>query len=255
MEHRSIDPSRLGIMETVLTILTPVTFVLFLLFERLFPARELPKVRGWVGKGLAFFVLNAAVSTLIPMGAAMIFGSWSPVKLRVIGDVPSGIVAFVVADFAIYVTHRLLHTVPLLWRLTHQMHHSAERLDVAGSSYFHPLDLVLFAIPFTLAVVLLGLTPDAAALSGFLVFFVTTFQHLNVRTPQWLGWIIQRPEAHSVHHARGIHAYNYGGVMLWDILFGTFRNPPSFHGVQGFWDGASAKMGAMLVGRDVSERP
>ena len=46
-----------------------------------------------------------------------------------------------------------------------------------------------------------------------------------IRTPRWFGFIIQRPEAHAVHHARGVHAYNYGNVMLWDILLGTFRNP------------------------------
>jgi hypothetical protein len=72
-----------------------------------------------------------------------------------------------------------------------------------------------------------------------------------VHTPQWLGWIIQRPEAHAVHHARGVHAYNYGNFMLWDILFGTFRNPAGFSGPAGFWDGASSKVGAMLIGRDI----
>jgi sterol desaturase/sphingolipid hydroxylase (fatty acid hydroxylase superfamily) len=80
------------------------------------------------------------------------------------------------------------------------------------------------------------------------------FQHWNVRTPQWVGWIIQRPEAHALHHARGIHAYNYGNFMLWDILFGTFRNPAAFTDPLGFWDGASGKLGSMLIGRDVGER-
>ncbi|HEY8077018.1 MAG TPA: sterol desaturase family protein, partial [Labilithrix sp.] len=105
-----------------------------------------------------------------------------------------------------------------------------------------------------LAGLALGLRPDAAALAGFLIFFAAMFQHLNVRTPQWIGWIVQRPEAHSVHHARGVHAYNYGNFMLWDIVLGTFRNPASFTEQQGFWDGASTKFGSMLVGRDVAER-
>ena len=78
------------------------------------------------------------------------------------------------------------------------------------------------------AVLVLGLSPGAAALAGYISFFVGVFQHMNVRTPQWLGFVIQRPEAHAVHHTRGVHAYNYGNFMLWDILFGTFRNPATF---------------------------
>jgi sterol desaturase/sphingolipid hydroxylase (fatty acid hydroxylase superfamily) len=85
-------------------------------------------------------------------------------------------------------------------------------------------------------------------------FFIGTFQHMNMRTPQWLGFIIQRPEAHAVHHARGVHAYNYGNFMLWDIVLGTWRNPTTFTEPAGFWDGASAQLFPMLVGRDVATR-
>jgi sterol desaturase/sphingolipid hydroxylase (fatty acid hydroxylase superfamily) len=60
-----------------------------------------------------------------------------------------------------------------------------------------------------------------------------------------------RPEAHGLHHERGIHAYNYANVPLWDVVFGTYRNPAGFPEHYGFWQGASSRMGAMLVGRDV----
>jgi hypothetical protein len=99
----------------------------------------------------------------------------------------------------------------------------------------------------------MGVSADAAALAGYLSFLAAVIQHLNVRTPQWLGWIIQRPEAHAVHHGRGVHAYNYGNFMLWDLLFGTFRNPKDFSEEQGFWPGASSKVGAMLLGHDLAD--
>jgi sterol desaturase/sphingolipid hydroxylase (fatty acid hydroxylase superfamily) len=51
------------------------------------------------------------------------------------------------------------------------------------------------------------------------------FQHANLRTPRWLGYIIQRPESHGIHHERGLHAFNYADLPLWDMVFGTFRNP------------------------------
>lgn len=41
--------------------------------------------------------------------------------------------------------------------------------------------------------------------------------------------------------------------MLWDIAFGTFRNPTAYPTEPfGFWDGASRKTFAMLLGRDVA---
>jgi sterol desaturase/sphingolipid hydroxylase (fatty acid hydroxylase superfamily) len=239
-------------MEATLTVLIPITFALMLVLEWLFPARPLPKVRGWFVKGLVFFVITGVISTAIPAFIALAVGSHAPADLSALGTVAGGIVGFLVSDVVLYAVHRLLHNVSFLWRWTHQMHHSAERLDVATSVYFHPFDLVVVVGTSSLAPTLLGITADAAALGGFIAFVLQTFAHMNVRTPRWLGWIIQRPEAHSVHHARGLHAYNYGTIMLWDIVLGTFRNPEEFAEASGFWDGASAKIGPMLLGRDVS---
>jgi sterol desaturase/sphingolipid hydroxylase (fatty acid hydroxylase superfamily) len=95
---------------------------------------------------------------------------------------------------------------------------------------------------------------EAALVAGYIAFLLGLFQHLNVRTPRWLGYVIQRPEAHGVHHERGVHAHNYG-LPLWDLALGTFRNPTDCPSPAGFWDGASRRVGAMLVGRDVSQPP
>jgi len=240
-------------METIIGILFPTTFVLALLLERIFSARELPKVRRWVLKGLVFFVVSSTVGLIIPTLIAGAIAPYAPLHLGALGTALGGILGFLCSDIVYYGAHRLLHNVPFLWRWTHQMHHSAERMDMAGFAYSHPLDTFVLGSATTVAAVLLGLSADAAALAGYISFLVGVFQHMNVRTPQWLGWIIQRPEAHSVHHARGVHAYNYGNFMLWDIAFGTFRNPVSFTEQSGFWDGASSKLGAMLLGRDIDE--
>lgn len=37
------------------------------------------------------------------------------------------------------------------------------------------------------------------------------------------------------------------------MLFGTFRNPKTMNEEAGFYDGASSRVGEMLLGRDVSE--
>jgi len=101
-------------------------------------------------------------------------------------------------------------------------------------------------------VVALGLDPLAAALVGYLVAFHGIFQHWNVRTPRWLGYLIQRPEAHCVHHRQGVHAYNYSDFPLWDLAFGSWRNPREFRGECGFESPADRRLPDMLAWRDVN---
>jgi sterol desaturase/sphingolipid hydroxylase (fatty acid hydroxylase superfamily) len=85
--------------------------------------------------------------------------------------------------------------------------------------------------------------------------FMGIFQHCNVKTPRWLGYIIQRPEGHTIHHGRGLHYYNFSDLPVFDLLFGTFRNPQGHEMETGFYPGASARVGEMLRFRDVSISP
>lgn len=149
-----------------------------------------------------------------------------------------------------------MHGQPVLWRWFHQMHHSAERVDTFGAFYFSPLDMVgwTFLGSFALTVIV-GVTAEAATLFLLATLFLGIFQHANIATPRWLGYLVQRPESHSVHHARGVHRYNYSDLPLFDLLFGTFRNPRGFAPEAGFHDGASARIPEMLIGRDVSSPP
>lgn len=239
-------------MAKIIPLLPPLIYIAFLILERLAPARPLPPVRGWVLKGILFFVAGG----VIVRGLSGLWAGWvrehRRLNLEGLGVAGGTIVAIVATDLVIYWFHRLRHRVPLLWRL-HQMHHSAERLDTAGAFYFHPLETVLFAFVVTfLAALVIGVHPLAVALSGTYGLLMSVFTHANIRTPRWLGYIIQRPESHAVHHQRGVHAFNYGTLPLWDALFGTFRNPVTFEGPAGFWDGASSRLGPLLIGADAT---
>lgn len=240
-------------MEAILPPLIPLFFIVGLVLERLFPARKLAHVKGWWLRGVLSFVISGGINALLPMAVVMALGGRSLFHLSHFGLAGGALFAFVVTDFFSYWLHRSMHKSSFVWRWAHQAHHSAERLDVLGFAYMHPFDIALTTALATAVPALLGVTPDAAALAGFIGFLYAVFQHLNVRTPVWLGYLIQRPESHSVHHARGVHAYNYGNFPLSDLLFGTFRNPADFMPETGFWDGASAKVGAMLIGRDVGQ--
>jgi sterol desaturase/sphingolipid hydroxylase (fatty acid hydroxylase superfamily) len=133
------------------------------------------------------------------------------------------------------------------------MHHSPERVDMPGSVLFHPFDIIQNSFVSIVATVfVLGLDPLAAAWVGFIQIFYGLFQHWNVRTPAVLGYIIQRPESHCVHHQRDLHAYNYSDFPLWDLAMGTFRNPSEWSGSAGFENDRTMRYGRMLLGQDVN---
>ena len=62
----------------------------------------------------------------------------------------------------------------------------------------------------------------------------------------------QRPESHNLHHERGVHARNYGDLPLFDMIFGTFANPRAADNQVGFYDGGSARVREMLLGRVIA---
>ncbi len=238
----------------------PITLSIVALFaaaailEVLRPGHTFPKISWWRLKGVAFFIGVLFLAEY----PALLWDDWFAAH-RIfdatgLGHVGGAIVGFVVFQFVLYVWHRTVHHFDVLFRWSHQMHHSAERLDVFGAFYFSPIDVASLGLVSSISLVwILGVTAPAAIAASLAGIFCTVFQHMNVRTPRWLGYLIQRPESHAVHHQRGLHAYNYADLPLVDMLFGTFRNPTRFEGECGYWDGASKKMLPMLVGRDVSE--
>jgi sterol desaturase/sphingolipid hydroxylase (fatty acid hydroxylase superfamily) len=242
-------------MEDIVSLLIPVVFIVGVVAERLFPARPLPNVRLWLLKGFVFFVLTGGINALIPALIGPRLGMFTIVDSSRLGVIGSAGAALLVSEFLSYWLHRSMHRFFTLWRWTHQMHHSAERVDIPGAVYFHPFDISLSVLATSLAAALVGASADAAALSGFATFLMAMFQHLNVKTPHVIGYLVQRPEGHSLHHERGLHAYNYGNLALFDLVFGTFRNPKGFSELAGFWDGSSAQVLRMFAGRDVGTRP
>lgn len=237
----------------VLNFLFPLTFVAFVVLERLVPTRPQPRLRGWLVKGFVFFALGGVVNFAVPAVVAALLGGHGLLAFDRVPLAFGVIATFVIGDFLGYWRHRLMHRQPLLWRL-HQLHHSAERVDVAGSVFSHPLDLALGTAIGSCVGVLLGVAPLAAGFAAYASFALGAFLHLPVSTPRWLGHVIHRPENHALHHARGLHADNYGLLSIWDRLFGTFQNPTAFVDAAGFWDGASRQTAALLVGRDVASR-
>jgi len=211
----------------------------------------------WRLRGIVVTMLAVWLSIAVATFWANLLGDYTLFSLSNLGLFWGAAVGILVYEFVHYWYHRAIHRFDFLWRLAHQMHHSAERIDAFGAYYLHPVDVFLFTTWGSLVFVpVLGLSAEAAAIGAVFLAFNAMFQHANIRTPHWLGYLIQRPESHCVHHARGVHHYNYSDLPLWDIIFGTFWNPKSLeHSDAGFYDGASERLPEMLLFQDVSIAP
>lgn len=228
-------------------------YAALMIWEALFPARELPKVRFWKIRGLAMFGLFFYMSSYLPMLIDPLLAPFQLFDLTGLGTVGGAIAGLLVVQGTFYFWHRTMHRFDTLWKVFHQMHHSSERLDTYSAFYFSPMDMIggtlVGSICFSL---LIGLNPQSITIILLVNQFIAVFTHSNIRTAPWLGYFIQRPESHTLHHAKGLHKYNYCDLPIWDILFGTFRNAKDFAPETGFYHGASSRIGDMLLFRDVS---
>jgi sterol desaturase/sphingolipid hydroxylase (fatty acid hydroxylase superfamily) len=229
-------------------------YLLLILWEAFFPARKLPYVSFWQLKGIFSFFFFFYLSTYLPL----LYAKWLPtsqlLNLSEVHPVVGAVAGVLLYELGMYVWHRTMHRSNFLWRIFHQMHHSAERLDTYGAFYFSPFDMIGWTLLSTVCFSFItGLSPQSITIVLLVTNFFSIFQHANIKTPRWVGYIIQRPESHAVHHAKGVHAYNYSDLPLFDMLFGTFRNPSKYVEETGFYSGASSRVKDMLLFRDIEK--
>lgn len=241
-------------MKLLATLVVPVAYVVMWLIEARWPARPYVHVRFWGILGASFFILIALTASLTPI----LWSQFGLTSVRVFDLSEIGWYGFplgvLLTSGVGYAWHRAEHRFDVLWRMAHQLHHSALRVDVPGAFYTHPLEVVIKAtLGILVGAVLLGLAPVVASAVSATLALLSIFQHWNIHTPRWLGRIIPRPEMHGLHHEYGIHGRNYGDLPIWDMLFGTYTNPDHFGGRVGFDPAESHRLKDMLLMRKVSE--
>ena len=229
----------------------------FLLLGLVVEARAFEKPRWWRTRMLLATIAVVAGATAVATFWGTLLAGVSVLDGSGLGTWAGAALGILVYEFVHYWYHRCAHRFDWLWLLAHQMHHSAEAMDAFSANYLHPVDLFMFTTWSSLVFFpFLGLSAEAGAVAAAWLGFNAMFQHANVRTPRWLGYLIQRPESHVVHHQRGRHQYNYANLPLWDIAFGTFVNPGAVDGIEaGFYTGASTRILDMLLLREVSRPP
>lgn len=228
-----------------------------LVLERLVPGWQLPRVRTWPLRVIAINLVQLAVVTLAGLTWERWLSAYSLFHLsQHVGPWLGGFIAYFIATFVFYWWHRWRHEADLLWRIFHQIHHSPQRIEVITSFYKHPIEMALNSVLGSLLVYsLLGLTVEAGAIYTLFTALGEFFYHTNVRTPRWVGYVFQRPEMHRVHHQHGRHKNNYGDIVWWDMLFGTYENPACFTKSCGFSDENEQRLAEMLVFTDVHRAP
>ena len=230
-------------------------FVCMALLEARYPARKavLDRKTRWVGN-LSMVALGALISRVLLPATLVGVSVWaqqedfglfnvmlgyaqSGSSLTGISDAveSSGVVFAVIVtlsvillDMIIYWQHRLVHTVPLLWRF-HKMHHADSHVDTTTGLRFHPVEIAISLGVKAAAVALLGIPAVAivifeVALNGFALF-----NHANIRLSQkWddrVGRVLITQRLHRIHHsqAKAESNSNYGfSVSWWDRLFNSF---------------------------------
>lgn len=193
--------------------------------EQLFPRTRTPFAwRSFAGDVAWFLACVVALNVVVaPLLALVRTSHHEPWRLAL---------AFAGAELGAYAAHRLMHTVPCLWRF-HAVHHAdSDDAPLTWSRAWrqHPVDVALHATIVALPGVLLGVS-----LTGFgtvLLFrrLYTGFLHANVRMRfGFLEDVIATPAFHHAHHSTDPRRFNSNYAALLPVLdrvFGTFRQLP-----------------------------
>jgi sterol desaturase/sphingolipid hydroxylase (fatty acid hydroxylase superfamily) len=171
-----------------------------------------------------------------------------------VGPEVGGVLAYIISTHVFYWWHLVRHECYWLWCTFHSLHHSPSRLEAITSFYKDPKEILIDSIMLTaLMYSILGLTSESSVWMNGCAALAEEIYHANINTPRWMGYFVQRPESHLVHHMRNrrAHCFNYSDLPVWDMLGGTWRNPETFDGPVGYEPEQEAQVLDMLLARDV----
>lgn len=216
-----------------------LVFVTMLAWELIAPRRKLnvSKALRW-SNNLGLLVLNSIVLRLIFPAAAV--GIAYSVAQREWGffnlvDLPLWLEIFaavLLLDLAIYLQHRLMHQLPLLWRL-HRVHHADLDFDITTGSRFHTIEIIVSMLFKWGVILLIGPALIAVLIFEVLLNGMAIFNHANVSLPAAIDRIVRSllvtPDMHRVHHSTLVRETNsnYGfNLSIWDRIFKTYIDQP-----------------------------
>lgn len=219
-----------GIFRLVIFLFT-LSFLVLLEFRYRWRAHRHQISRITANAGL-LLIGTAVLRLIIPVTAVAVAseveGEWGVMAWFGVPTWLAIILCLLLLDMMIYWQHRLMHTVPMLWRL-HRVHHTDHQLDVTTALRFHPIELILSMLLKLVAIALLGAPAIAVVLFEILLSSCALFNHANITIPKRienrLRHVLVTPRLHRIHHSSTEVETNsnYGfSVIWWDKLFGSF---------------------------------
>ena len=234
---------------------------LALLLERLavFKRQPIDLAPRWITNIGLFLINNSLGRVLLPAGIIKLSLD-QPTGLLTAVQMPFAaqlLLTFLLLDGCRYWEHRLLHQIPLLWRM-HLVHHSDTQIDVTTAQRHHPFESLLATLTMVALVIGLGLPTLALAIYLLCAVAVELFVHANLRLPpavdRSLSWLIMTPAVHAVHHSalQTQTDSNFGAILtIWDRLFGSFVDPQreriEFFGLNYFCHPVDAGLGSAVL--------
>jgi sterol desaturase/sphingolipid hydroxylase (fatty acid hydroxylase superfamily) len=218
-------------------------FAIFAVLLAVEAARSLTPVkhdlaRRWLGNVTLYACVGLMMRFLVPAYAAAgaVFAAEHGIGLFNRVEAPLGVVVavtFLLLDALSYVTHRIEHAVPLLWRI-HRTHHSDPDVDLTTGLRFHPLEVLARGSIEAFGMALLGAPVAVVVACSLVQGTVSMISHVNAplmpsRIDQALQGVLVTPRLHRIHHslvpAEG--SSNFGAALsIWDRLLRTYCAQP-----------------------------
>jgi len=200
-----------------------------------------------------FFILNLLLLIALSNVTSQVFNDFlsvfglqlSSIQLFSLSDFSKPmalLLFFLISDFIQWNTHRLLHTVPFLWKI-HKTHHSVKEMGFAAHFRYNWMEPIVYKTILYIPLILIG---GFSLEDVFIVHFISiAIGHLNHANLGWdygiLKYVFNNPKMHIWHHSKVLpnkYGTNFGiSLSIWDYLFKTNYIPKNGRDIElGFDD-------------------
>jgi len=172
---------------------------------------------------------------MIAVGMMTLYSVLTDAGIRVTPDLPAAwevlrdvVMLALFHETYFYFVHRLLHSIPFLYRNIHKKHHEFVAPNSFAAFYVHPIEDFINQFPVAYFFPAVIFRVHFVTLMAWQIYAVTLNirDHVGYKFPKWFPfyrvfWL--DPIFHDFHHEK--YNCNYGAIGIWDSILGTGRNP------------------------------